>query len=123
MKKRDFLAVESWRADGISALLALAARIKSGEVKGGLEKKGLAMAFMDPSPSTRASFEAGLFLRGGHALVIEPGKGSWTLETDLDAVMNGDAVEHLIEAARVLGRYADALALRAFPRGNDWATA
>jgi N-acetylornithine carbamoyltransferase len=88
-----------------------------------LEKKVLAMVFMDPSLRTRASFEAGLFLHGGHALVIEPGKGSWTLETDLDAVMDGDAVEHIIEAARVLGRYADALALRAFPRGSDWASA
>jgi N-acetylornithine carbamoyltransferase len=92
-------------------------------VSGGLEKKVLAMVFMDPSLRTRASFEAGLFLHGGHALVIEPGKGSWTLETDLDAVMNGGSVEHIIEAARVLGRYADALALRAFPRGDDWATA
>lgn len=123
MKKRDFLAVESWGADEITALLALAARVKRGEISGGLEKKVLAMVFMDPSLRTRASFEAGLFLHGGHALVIEPGKGSWTLETDLDAIMNADAVEHIIEAARVLGRYADALALRAFPRGNDWATA
>ncbi len=123
MNKRDFLSVESWGADEITALLALAAKIKNGDVKGGLEKKVLAMVFMDPSLRTRASFEAGLFLHGGHALVIEPGKGSWTLETDLDAVMNADAVEHIIEAARVLGRYADALALRAFPRGNDWAAA
>jgi N-acetylornithine carbamoyltransferase len=37
--------------------------------------------------------------------------------------MDGDNVEHIIEAARVLGRYADALAVRAFPRGRDWAVA
>jgi N-acetylornithine carbamoyltransferase len=121
--KRDFLSVESWGADEIEALLALAARVKKGGVHGGLEKKVLAMVFMDPSLRTRASFEAGLFLHGGHALVIEPGKGSWSLETDLDAVMDGDSVEHIIEAARVLGRYAAALALRAFPRGSDWASA
>jgi N-acetylornithine carbamoyltransferase len=122
-QKRDFLAVENWGVDEIDALLVLAAKIKKGGVHGGLEKRVLAMVFMDPSLRTRASFEAGLFLHGGHALVIEPGKGSWTLETDLDAVMDGDSVEHIIEAARVLGRYADALALRAFPRGSDWADA
>ena len=42
-------------------------------------------------------------------MVLEPGKGSWTLETEPGAVMDGDTVEHIIDAARVLGRYADAL--------------
>jgi N-acetylornithine carbamoyltransferase len=37
--------------------------------------------------------------------------------------MDGDSVEHIIDAARVLGRYADALGVRAFPRGSDWAVA
>ena len=37
--------------------------------------------------------------------------------------MDGDSVEHIVEAARVLGRYADALGVRAFPRGTDWAIA
>jgi N-acetylornithine carbamoyltransferase len=34
--------------------------------------------------------------------------------------MDGTTVEHVTEAARVLGRYADALAVRAFPKGGDW---
>jgi N-acetylornithine carbamoyltransferase len=55
--------------------------------------------------------------------VLEPGKGSWSLEAEPGAVMDGDTVEHIVEAARVLGRYADAVAVRAFPRGNDWAVA
>ena len=61
-----------------------------------------------------------MFLHGGHAVVLEPGKGSWAIETELGVVMDGMGVEHIIEAARVLGRYADALAVRAFPKGNDW---
>ncbi|HEX7918311.1 MAG TPA: N-acetylornithine carbamoyltransferase, partial [Gemmatimonadales bacterium] len=44
----------------------------------------------------------------------------WSLETELAAVMDGTTVEHIIEAARVLGRYADALGLRSFPKGTDW---
>jgi N-acetylornithine carbamoyltransferase len=78
------------------------------------------MMFLDPSLRTRSSMETAMFLHGGHALVLEPGKGSWTLETEPGAVMDGTGVEHLIDAARVLGRYADALAVRSFPRGTDW---
>jgi N-acetylornithine carbamoyltransferase len=118
--KRDFLAMEDWSPEQIDALLALAVRCKRGEIDGGLTKKVLAMVFMDPSLRTRASMETAMFLHGGHAVCLEPGKGSWTMETDVDAVMDGATVEHIIEAARVLGRYADALAVRTFPKGSDW---
>jgi N-acetylornithine carbamoyltransferase len=121
--KRDFLAMEDWTPEAVSGLLALAARVKRGEVTGGLERKVLAMVFMDPSLRTRTSFETAMFLHGGHAVVLEPGKGSWSLETEPGAVMDGSTVEHIIDAARVLARYADALAVRAFPRGGDWAVA
>lgn len=123
MSGRDFLAMEDWGLDGVERLLALAARIKRGEVTGGLERKVLAAVFMDPSLRTRSSFEAGMFLHGGHAIILEPGKGSWTLETEHGVVMDGSSVEHVIEAARVLSRYADALAVRAFPKGGSWAAA
>jgi N-acetylornithine carbamoyltransferase len=105
----------------IDHLLQLAVRCKHGEIPGGMMKKVLAMVFMDPSLRTRASMETAMFLHGGHALSLEPGKGSWALETELDTIMDGTTVEHIIEMARVLGRYADALAVRSFPKGNDWA--
>lgn len=122
MTKRDFLAMEEWSPEAVDGLLALAARVKRGEFPGGLEKKVLAMVFMDPSLRTRTSFETAMFLHGGHAVVLEPGKGSWTLETEIGAVMDGAGVEHIVDAARVLARYADALAVRTFPKGTDWAT-
>jgi N-acetylornithine carbamoyltransferase len=118
--KRDFLAMEDWSAEAIDGLFALAGRVKRGEISGGLERKVLAMVFMDPSLRTRTSFETAMFLHGGHAVVLEPGKGSWSLETEPGAVMDGSTVEHIIEAARVLARYADAIAVRAFPRGDEW---
>ncbi len=121
MTKRDFISMEEWSPAEVDGLLALAARCKRGELDAGLTKKVLALVFMDPSLRTRASFETAMFLHGGHAVVLEPGKGSWSLETDLDAVMDGVNVEHIIEAARVLGRYADALGVRSFPKGTDWA--
>ena len=120
MPKRDFLALEDWSVDDVDALLELAARVKRGEVTGGLEKKVLAMVFMDPSLRTRTSFETAMFLHGGHAVVLEPGKSSWSLETEPGAVMDGTTVEHIKDAARVLGRYADVVGVRSFPRGTDW---
>jgi len=119
--RRDFLALEDWSPEAVEAVLVLAARVKRGEIRGGLARKVLAMVFLDPSLRTRSSMETAMFLHGGHALVLEPGRGSWALETEPGAVMDGATVEHIAEAARVLGRYADALAVRAFPKGEDWA--
>ena len=120
--KRDFITVEDWTAEQVDALLALASRIKRGEMLGGLERKVMAMVFMDPSLRTRTSFETAMFLHGGHAVVLEPGKSSWSLETEPGAVMDGTTVEHIKDAARVLGRYADVVGVRSFPRGGDWAS-
>lgn len=117
---RHFLAMEDWTPDEIDRLLELADRIKRGEVRGGLERRVLAAVFMDPSLRTRSSMETAMFLHGGHAVILEPGKGSWTLETEVGAIMDQSSVEHIIEAARVLSRYADVLAVRTFPKGTDW---
>jgi N-acetylornithine carbamoyltransferase len=120
MRKRDFLATEDLLPGQFTGLLDLAARVKRGEVKGGLEGRILAAAFMDPSLRTRSSLEAAMFLHGGHMIVLEPGRGSWTWETEPGVVMEGAAVEHLIETSRVLARYADAIGVRVFPRGTEW---
>lgn len=121
--KRDFLGIEDWSWVEIERLLALAARIKRGEVESGLERKIMAMVFLDPSLRTRTSFESAMHLHGGLAVTIEPGKGSWEWELDPAAVMDGTTVENVVEAARVLGRYADVVGIRAFPRGDDWSVA
>jgi len=120
VSKRDFITAEEWSPEEVDALLALAARVKRGEVLGGLERKVMAMVFLDPSLRTRTSFETAMFLHGGHAVVLEPGRSSWSLETEPHAVMDGTTVEHIRDAARVLGRYADVVGVRAFPRGGDW---
>lgn len=118
--KRDFLDTTDLSPAEFQALLDLAARLKRGELtaESALRGKVLAMVFMDPSLRTRTSFEVAMFRHGGHAVVLEPGRGSWALETELGAVMDGTSVEHIVDAARVLGRYADAVALRAFPKGQ-----
>ncbi len=120
---RHFLATDQWSDGEVLDLLARARRLK--EVPGGHELAGkvLAMVFFNPSLRTRASFEAAMLRHGGHAILLEPGRGVWGFETRPGVVMDGEAAEHLVEAAAVLGRYADAVAVRAFPAGDDLAAA
>jgi N-acetylornithine carbamoyltransferase len=123
MTKRDFIAADAWPDQDVLALLDRAAGLKAGTAAGSLAGKVLAMVFFDPSLRTRTSFEVAMLKHGGHAVTLEPGKGSWSLEHRLGAVMDAANVEHIVEAARVLSRYADALAVRAFPNAATWAEA
>lgn len=120
MTKRDFLATDDWPDSKIVEVLDRAADLKRGDAPESLRGKVLAMVFFDPSLRTRTSFEVAMLRHGGHAVCIEPGRSSWPLETRSGVVMDGDTAEHLVEAARVLGRYADALAVRCFPRAETW---
>ena len=59
MSKRDFLAMEDWTPDAVEELLALAARIKRGEVSGGLDRKVLAdLAVQDPAAFAKIAAKA-----------------------------------------------------------------
>ena len=121
---RSLLATDRWPDDEVRALLAEALALKRGDgADPRLVGKVLALVFLDPSLRTRTSFEVAMAREGGHAVVLEPGRGAWPLETRPGVVMDADKVEHLVEAARVLGRYADAVGVRAFPREASWSEA
>ena len=64
--------------------------------------------------------ELGAFQLGGHAVVLAPGKDAWPIEFELGTVMDGEAEEHIAEVAKVLSRYVDLIAVRAFPKFQDW---
>jgi N-acetylornithine carbamoyltransferase len=123
MTTRHFLATDDWTDEAILALLDRAARLKRGEGSGSLAGRVLAMLFFNPSLRTRTSFEVAMFRHGGHAVCLEPGRGTWGIETRPGVMMDGDAAEHVAEAAPVLGRYADALGVRAFPSESTWEAA
>jgi N-acetylornithine carbamoyltransferase len=59
---------------------------------------------------------------GGGSFVINPGIGSWQLETRLNAIMKGSAAEHVREGIPVLASYCDALGVRAFADGKNLET-
>ena len=102
-------------------MLASAAEHKAArKSRRDLEGKTIALVFFNPSLRTRTSFEIGCFELGGHAVVLEPGKGAWPIEFEDGVIMNGDAEEHVAEVARVLSRYCDLICVRAFPKFLDW---
>src|ERR1700709_2228017 len=79
------------------------------------KNKTLALVFLNPSLRTRMSTQkAGLNL-GMNVMVLNIDKEGWALELQDGAVMNGGTVEHIREAAGVLGQYVDIIGVRSFP--------
>jgi N-acetylornithine carbamoyltransferase len=85
-----------------------------------LAGRTIALLFLNNSLRTRTSFDVGAFQLGGHAVVLTPSGGMWPLEFEKGSVMLGEAEEHVKEAAKVLSRYCDLIAVRAFPKFENW---
>ncbi len=103
--KRDLLSVADVASE-LGSILERAARLKAerraGTGKATLPGKNLAMLFEKPSTRTRASFEVAIGDLGGHALYLSA--------SDLQLGRG----ETIADTARVLSRYVDAIAYRAF---------
>ena len=117
---RHFLSTQDWSWEDLSALIDHAEELKAEPLQPLLSGKSVALVFFNPSLRTRASFDIGANQMGGHAVVLEPGGGSWEMAFGEGEVMDGSAEEHAKEAARVLSRYCDIIAVRAFPKFVDW---
>jgi len=120
MTVRHFLNTQDYSRAEIDALLEQAAEFKRSPQGQQLAGKSIALMFFNPSMRTRTSFELGAFQLGGHAVVLSPGKDAWPIEFEVGTVMDGDTEEHIAEVAQVLSRYADIIAVRAFPKFVDW---
>lgn len=117
---KHFLNTQDWTRPELDALLARAAAFKRTRFGEELKHKAIALVFFNPSLRTRTSFEIGAFQLGGHAVVLQPGKDAWPIEFELGTVMDGESEEHIAEVAKVLSRYVDLIAVRAFPKFQDW---
>ncbi|HBK91135.1 MAG TPA: N-acetylornithine carbamoyltransferase [Parvularcula sp.] len=118
---RHFLNTADWTRAELDAMLADARAMKKSPVGDALKNKTIALLFLNNSLRTRTSFDIGARQLGGHAVVLSPSGGMWPLEFEDGAVMDGEAEEHVKEAAAVLSRYADIIGVRAFPKFVDWA--
>ncbi len=102
-------------------MLDAAARFKRGrEASKPLAGRSVALVFFNPSLRTRASMQVGVYELGGHAVVLEPGGTSWTLEHREGVVMDSGKTEHVAEFVRVLGRYCSLVGVRTFAALQDW---
>lgn len=79
----------------------------------------LGLVFLNPSLRTRMSTQKAAANLGMQVMVMNMDKDGWALETQDGVVMNGSTVEHIREAAAVMGAYCDVLGLRSFPRLQD----
>jgi N-acetylornithine carbamoyltransferase len=116
---RHATGISDFGIEGLEEILARALAWKQGPHPKHLVDKILGMVFFNPSLRTRASFEAVMARGGGAAIVLEVGNGVWKLEDREGAVMDGDRAEHIREAAPVLSRYLDFLAVRTFAAGHS----
>lgn len=81
--------------------------------------KTLGLVFLNPSLRTRLSTQKAAMNLGMNVMVMNMDKDGWALETQDGVVMNGTTVEHIREAAAVMGEYCDILGLRSFPSLKD----
>lgn len=117
---RHFLSTEDWSQEELQHVLDRAKALKAGASSSALAGKSVALVFFNPSLRTRSSFDIGIVQLGGHAVVLDARAGTWPMEMVEGVVMDGDAEEHVVEAAKVLSRYVDMIAIRCFPKFQDW---
>lgn len=77
--------------------------------------KRIGCLFLNPSMRTRLSTQIAAQNLGMEAIVFNVGSEGWSLEFEEGAVMNGTTVEHVKDAAPIMGNYFDVLAIRTFP--------
>ena len=87
--------------------------------------KRVGLLFLNPSLRTRLSTQLAAQNLGMDAIVFNVDKEGWALEFAEGAIMNGTTVEHVKDAAPILGQYFDILCIRTFPglqnREEDYA--
>ncbi len=77
--------------------------------------KRIGLLFLNPSLRTRLSTQIAAKNLGMEAVVFNVDKEGWALEFEEGAIMSGNTVEHVKDAAPILGQYFDILCIRTFP--------
>ncbi|MFC0775402.1 acetylornithine carbamoyltransferase [Terrimonas alba] len=112
---RNFISVHDVK--DIGTLVKQALTYKSDPFKDKLlgTNKRIGCLFLNPSMRTRLSTQIAAQNLGMEAIVFNVGSEGWQLEFEEEAIMSGNTVEHVKDAAPIFGKYFDILAIRTFP--------
>lgn len=116
---RNFISVHD--VTNIDALVQNALAYKADPFKDknlGINKR-IGCLFLNPSMRTRLSTQIAAQNLGMETIVFNVGNEGWALEFEDEAIMSGTTVEHVKDAAPILGKYFDILAIRTFPSLNN----
>ncbi|MBL7842001.1 MAG: acetylornithine carbamoyltransferase [Cyclobacteriaceae bacterium] len=116
---RNFLSAED--VPNINELVQKAIGFKADPTGSKLSGTGkrMGLLFLNPSMRTRLSTQIAASNLGMESIVFNVGQDGWSLEFEDEAIMNGTTVEHVKEAAPILGKYFDVLGVRTFPGLKD----
>ncbi len=112
---KNFISVHD--VDNIDALVQKAISYKADPLKDRLlgADKRIGLLFLNPSMRTRLSTQIAARNLGMEAIVFNMDKDGWKLEFEEGVVMDGTSVEHIKDAAPIMGAYFDILCIRTFP--------
>ena len=112
---KQFISVHD--VDNINALVQKALAYKANPLadKALGAGKRMGLIFLNPSLRTRLSTQIAAENLGMQPIVFNVGSEGWTWEFEEEAIMSGTTVEHVKDAAPILGNYFDVLAIRTFP--------
>jgi N-succinyl-L-ornithine transcarbamylase len=112
---KNFLSVGD--VTNLDQLIETALSYKSSPLKDRAlgKDKTMGMLFLNPSMRTRLSTQLAAKNLGMESIVFNVGQDGWALEFEEEAIMSGTTVEHVKDAAPILGKYFDVLGIRTFP--------
>lgn len=76
--------------------------------------KTIGLVFLNSSLRTRLSTQKAAQNLGLHTIILNANQEAWTWEFEEGAIMNGNTVEHVKDAANVLSQYCDIIGIRCF---------
>ena len=112
---KQFISVHD--AGNINTMVQKALAFKADPLKDKAlgKNKRIGLLFLNPSMRTRLSTQVAANNLGLEAIVFNVGQDGWALEFEEEAIMSGSTVEHVKDAAPILGKYFDILCIRTFP--------
>jgi N-succinyl-L-ornithine transcarbamylase len=111
----NFISVND--VSSIDNLVQKALAYKADPLKhsGSGKNRRIGLLFLNPSMRTRLSTQIAAQNLGMEAIVFNITQEGWALEFEDEAIMSGTTVEHVKDAAPVMGKYFDILCVRTFP--------